>query len=100
MRNILREADEAIHGERVARYGRAPESYARAAEVVTKLLDPVELAELAAGRFPPSVLLKGQVAIKLVRDLSSPDEPDHLRDACGLLGILDELRQGDDNGQD
>lgn len=100
-RNILKEADDTIHGaEKVAAYGKATETYIKVALIVTELLDKDELRSLGSGIIPPTVCLKIQHCVKLVRDSVSPTNPDHLRDGCGYLGILDDIRQEVSDGKD
>jgi hypothetical protein len=80
--NVLLEADKLIHGERVETYGKPEESFVLIAK----------LASLMAGRdITKQDVIFVMVAQKLIRRLHSPDNPDHLIDACGYLGILGDL---------
>ena len=87
-RNILKDADHIINADRPSKYGRVEDSYLSVAEVVNQIhrghADEGVTMELC---------LKVMIAVKLVRDSYSPDNPDHLRDAAGYIGLIDQLRQ-------
>lgn len=80
---LLKQAEELIHGDRVQKYGPAVESFDKVAQVASILTGKQLSAE--------DCLLM-QVAQKLVRSTYSPENPDHLRDIMGYLGMLDEVR--------
>lgn len=89
-RNILKDADQIINSDRPAKYGEVEESYAKVAEVAQAIFTE---GEVSTKGFTPEMALKVMIAVKLVRDSYSPGNPDHLRDAAGYIGLLDQLRQ-------
>lgn len=93
MTSILLRADELIHGQRVTTYGKPTDSFPKIAKLTEVMLSPQEWKELASGNFPASVGIKWMIAQKFVREHTSPNNPDHLTDACGYLGILHDLKQ-------
>jgi hypothetical protein len=82
--NILQLADELIHGERVQTYGSPSQSFSAIATIASILCDK---------DITPDDVCKILVVQKLVRDTTSPENLDHLTDACGYLGIAADLRQ-------
>lgn len=82
--DILQKAEENIHGERVKNYGPAVESFAEVAAIAS-LLTKKELS--------PQDVLKVMISAKLVRNNYSPLNDDHRIDACGYLGLLDEVEK-------
>lgn len=81
-RNILLKADELIHGERVQAYGNPLATFEEVADAASILLGKHISAR--------DVCII-QVAMKLVRYRTTPENPDHLTDACGYLGILGDI---------
>lgn len=88
--NILLEADEIIHGERVKTYGPASVTFDEVAvafcSITGKELTARDVALL-------------QMLFKLKRNCFSSDNRDHLLDCAGYLGIMADIQfgQGDDN---
>ena len=87
-RNILLHANELIHGERVQTYGAPHETFPDIARLAS---------ELCQKELTVQDIVFVNLAQKIVRDRTSPDNPDHLTDACGYLGILDDHRQSEEN---
>lgn len=83
-RNILLHANELIHGERVQLYGAAHKTFPDIARLAS---------ELCQKEITVQDVVFVVVAQKIVRDRTSPNNPDHLTDICGYLGILDDYRQ-------
>ena len=81
---ILQRAEENIHGERVKNYGPASESFNQVAAIAS-ILNGYPLTA--------SDVLKVMIAAKLVRNNYSPTNDDHRVDACGYLGLLDEVER-------
>lgn len=69
-------------------YGPMASSWDRVAELVDLIAAPSD----SPGQRATLTLL----AMKLVRRRHSPENPDHIRDACGYLGILDRQRRDRD----
>lgn len=86
-RNILEHADELIHGERVEMYGKPEDTFEKIAEVASGI---------AGHTLSTKDVIFVMVAQKLIRYQTSPENPDHLTDACGYLGILGDLEGYDD----
>lgn len=89
-RNILKEADLIINANRPEKYGDVGESFNRVADIATLMFTP---KELQFGGMTAQKVVKVMQAIKMSRDVYSPDNPDHLRDLCGYTELLDQLRQ-------
>jgi hypothetical protein len=85
-RNILAIAESVVNDDRPAKYGAVTDSFPRIAAAFNAIRPGREgiTAEDVARLL---------VCMKLVRDGYSPLNPDHLIDACGYLGLLDQLRQ-------
>lgn len=88
--SILSQADRLINGPRAAEYGDASVQFAKAGEMVENMLNKDELARLARGIIPASVVCKVQIATKLTREAHKPKK-DNRVDACGYLGLLDKI---------
>lgn len=84
-RTICQEAHELLLA-RQDRYGDMVESWRRIAEAASRRVG-VELTAEAA--------LWVLIEMKLERQRHSPENPDHLRDAVGYLGILAQVRAQD-----
>ena len=84
MRTICDEAGDILRS-RQSDYGDIVDAFDEVAELVEQILSPTDTAAQRA-----ALTL---VAIKLVRRKSSPENPDHARDACGYLGIVDVLER-------
>lgn len=87
-RNVIAEANEIVHGERHVKYGSAVETFSRIASIFNAIRSPSDGGPIGA-----TGVAKVLVAMKLVRDSVSPENPDHARDTIGYLGLLDEVRQ-------
>lgn len=85
-KNIFQIADGLIHGERTVTYGKPTETFPQVAKVASIFTGKEITAQ--------DVCLI-QVAMKLVRHRFSPDQIDHLVDACGYLGILADVKEAD-----
>lgn len=85
-RNVIAEADKVINSDRPSKYGSVEDSFARIATAFNAThphgptIGPDHVASLL-------------VCMKLVRDGYSPENPDHVLDAIGYLGLLDQVRQ-------
>lgn len=88
-RNILAEADKTINSARPDKYGTVDESFGKIAAVCNQIFSKTELSSPMTAQKVAKVL----IAMKLVRDSYSPGNPDHVLDACGYIGLLDQLRQ-------
>jgi hypothetical protein len=88
-RNIVAEADRLINAARPEKYGSVEESFTRIAQGVNAIMSREE----RTGAFTAETVAKVLVVMKLVRDSYSPDNVDHLTDAIGYLGLLDQVRQ-------
>ena len=82
--DILQKAEDNIHGERVKNYGFASESFKQVAAIASILVGK---------QLTPQDVLKVMIAVKLVRNSYSPMNDDHRIDACGYLGLLDEVEK-------
>lgn len=83
--SILTRAEELIHGERVKLYGKASDSFAEIAL----------MASVATGKgLNAEDISKIMVCAKLIRDKYSPENIDHITDAAGYLGIIEDIRKG------
>ena len=85
--SVLTEAEALIHGERARSYGDARDSFAR----IARAFNAFRPGREEIGPEDVALLL---VAMKLVRRGYSPGNPDHLLDAAGYLGLLDDVRGG------
>lgn len=85
----MAEADGLIHGERATKYGPVAETF----EAIANVYRAIRTDDEEKGTFDARSVAKVLVAMKLVRNRTSPENPDHLRDAAGYLGLLDELEQ-------
>lgn len=82
--DILQRAEDNIHGPRVKNYGPASESFGKVARI----------ASILTGKaLTPQDVLLTMTSAKLVRNCYSPDNDDHRVDACGYLGLLDEIEK-------
>ena len=81
--SILQEAHEIIYGERVQTYGTASKTFTSAAIIMSQLTGKI---------FFPEDIAKVQIIMKLLRNQNSPNNKDHLTDACGYLGILSDIQ--------
>lgn len=85
-KSILLKADELIHGERVAKYGDARETFGNVARIFSLITKTDLSGEHVA-------LL--QLILKLVRNSHSPENIDHLTDAAGYIGLMSEIQQAE-----
>lgn len=81
-KSILLQAEEAIHGERVKTYGPATTTFNHVANAFNSIT--------GLGISSKDICLV-LIIMKLVRNQHSPENPDHRLDACGYLGIMDDL---------
>jgi hypothetical protein len=85
-RNVIAEADQIINSDRPSKYGTVQDSFARIAAAFNAMRPGRE-------GITPEDVARLLVCMKLVRDGYSPENPDHVLDAIGYLGLLDQLRQ-------
>lgn len=99
-RNILKQADETINAARPDTYGSVEESFEKIANILSNILGPDDFYAYNSPNgeqkliVTPEFVAKTLISMKLVRDSYSPKNPDHLLDAAGYIGLLDQLRQG------
>lgn len=86
-RNLIAEADRIINSDRPSKYGSVQESFGKIAAVFNAI------KPAGTGAITAQDVARLLVAMKLVRDGYSPENPDHVLDAIGYLGLLDQLRQ-------
>ena len=79
---ILSQAHETIM-ERETLYGSMRETMETIGRITAELSSPTDT--------PGQRVALGMVVMKLVRRVSSPENPDHLLDAAGYLGIFGEV---------
>lgn len=84
VRNILKEADEIVNGERVKLYGKATDSFQKVAWTMT---------QLTGKPFTAQDIVTTQIVLKLFRNQNSPNNPDHKIDICGYTAILQQLQE-------
>lgn len=80
--NVLRKADELIHGDRNEAYGDATEQFTRVANIWSALLG----FDVAPEKVPLCM-----TALKLVR-ATSREDPDDFIDAAGYIGLAAQVR--------
>jgi hypothetical protein len=85
-RNVIAEADQIINSDRPSKYGTVTDSFSRIAAAFNAMRPH-------GGPFTAEDVARLLVCMKLVRDGYSPSNPDHVTDAIGYLGLLDQLRQ-------
>jgi hypothetical protein len=90
-RNILKEAEHTINSARPEKYGTVEESFGKIAAACNAIFSKAELN----GPMTAQKIAKVLVCMKLVRDSYSPDHVDHLLDAAGYIGLLDQLREAE-----
>lgn len=89
-RSLVKEADHIVNSDRPDRYGDVAESFGKAATMATLMMTREQLEGKV---ITPQMVCIVMRALKQVRDTYSPDNPDHLRDACGYTELQDQLRQ-------
>jgi len=88
MKSMLLQADEIIHGERVVLYGPASETFEFVADAFFALTEKHITARDIA-------LI--QVLLKLKRNQHSSQNPDHILDSLGYMGIMADIQFGGPN---
>lgn len=96
-RNILKEAEAIINQDRPDKYGIVTESFDKIGTIVTNMLDDEDKQAMEDGEITGALILKVQIATKLVRNSYSPENVDHLRDMSGYAGLLDQYKRAKEN---
>jgi hypothetical protein len=91
--SILAEANNLIYGDRAQSYGPAKEQFEKIGRVTVDILTNDEIIDLRHGRLTAPIVAKFMIATKLVRDSFKPGR-DNRRDACGYMGLLDDMLEG------
>jgi hypothetical protein len=85
--NILQEADSLIHGDRNKAYGHALDEYTRVAGMVNSALASKLKEPLTADD-----MLLFMTFVKLSRHVNNPSHRDSMTDACGYIGLMEEVQ--------